>query len=112
MAINAATNRRQVVYLLVRGGAALTFVLSALLLPHGAPAGLLCIGAGIAAVLTCIGVNAGGPGELAGSRAQQRAFERIRPPQGDWPPFAADRVLDGEVVPVERPTTGWPPSSS
>ena len=83
---------------MVRGGAALTFVLSALLLHRGMGAGLLCIGAGVVAVLTCIGVNAGGPGEMAGSRAQERAFERIRPPQGEWPPFAAERVLDGEVM--------------
>lgn len=98
MARLAPSNRRQVAYLLLRGGAALTFVLSALVLHRGLAAGLLCIGAGVVAVLTCIGVNAGGPGELAGSRAQERAYERIRPPQGDWPPFAPERVLDGEVM--------------
>ena len=91
-------NRRHVTYLVLRGGAALTFVLSAVLLPHGTLAGLLCMGAGLVALLTCFGVNAGGPGELAGIRAQQRAYERIRPPQGEWPPFAAERVLDGEVM--------------
>ena len=98
MARQAAWNRRKVAYLLLRGGAALTFVLSALLLHRGAVAGLICIGAGVVAVLTSIGVNAGGPGELAGSRAQERAYERIRPPQGEWPPFAAERVLDGEIM--------------
>ena len=98
MARKAGWNRRKVAYLVLRGGAALTFVLSALLLHRGAVAGLICIGAGVVAVLTSIGVNAGGPGELAGAKAQERAFERIRPPQGEWPPFAADRVLDGEVM--------------
>ncbi len=93
-----ARNPRHVVYLAVRGGAALTFVLSALLLREGTFAGLLCMGAGLVAMLTCLGVNAGGPGELAGATAQRRAYERIRPPQGDWPPFDPERVVNGELV--------------
>jgi hypothetical protein len=56
------------------------------------------MGVGAVAVLAGIGVNAGGPGEQAGARLQMDRYESIRPPQGDWPPFDEDRVVDGEVV--------------
>ena len=89
---------RQKTYFALRGAAALVFVLAALVLPPGVPAGLLAIAAGLVAVLTCIGVNAGGPGERAGTAAQDRHFDSLRAPQGDWPPFPAERVVEGEVV--------------
>lgn len=91
-------NRREIAYFVLRGLAALGVVLSATVLPHGAPAALLCIGSGILAVLTCVGVNAGGPGEQAGSAAYERVYDRMRAPQGDWPPYDPARVVDGELV--------------
>lgn len=95
---------RQKTYFALRGGAALVFVLAALVLPRGVPAGLLAVAAGLVAVLACIGVNAGGPGERAGTASQDRHFDALRAPQGDWPPFPADRVVDGEVVErLQRP---------
>ncbi len=96
---------RQVAYLALRGLAAAGVVVSATLVPPGLPAALLCVASGILAVLTCVGVNAGSPGELAGARAQQRAYERIRAPQGQWPPYddphpvagaVESRLVDGE----------------
>lgn len=90
--------RREVAYFSLRGLAALGVLLSATLLPHGLPAALVCIGSGVLAVLTCVGVNAGGPGEYAGTAPQQRAYDRVRAPQGDWPPFAPSRVVNGELV--------------
>jgi hypothetical protein len=90
--------RRKVTYFSLRAGAVVAFLLSAFVLPRGAPAALLCLGAGAVAVLAGIGVNAGGPGEQAGARRQMDHYESIRPPQGDWPPFDEDRVVDGEVV--------------
>jgi hypothetical protein len=83
---------RQKTYFAVRGVAALVFVLAALVLPRGVPAGLLAITAGLVAVMTCFGTNAGGPGERAGARPQDRWFDSVRAPQGDWPPFAAARA--------------------
>lgn len=82
-------SRRQVVYLAIRLGAALVFLIAATLLPRGVPAGLLIIAAGVAAVLSCVGVNAGGPGEQWGSRPQDRWFDSVRAPQGEWPPYEA-----------------------
>lgn len=75
------------VYLLLRLVAGMLFVLAATLLPPGIPAALVVGVAGIVAVLSCVGVNAGGPGERAGARAVNRHFDRITPPQGDWPPY-------------------------
>jgi hypothetical protein len=90
--------RRKVTYLWLRAAAVVAFLMSAVVVPRGAPAALLCIGAGAVAVLAGIGANAGGPGEQAGARRQMDHFETIRPPQGDWPPFDAERVVEGEVV--------------
>lgn len=85
-------------YFSLRAGAVVAFLLSALVMPRGAPAAAVCLGAGAVAVLAGIGVNAGGPGERAGSRTVTDYYASIRPPQGDWPPFDADRVVEGEVV--------------
>ena len=74
-------------YLVIRITAAIAFVLAATVLPHGVPAALVVVVAGIAAVMTCFGTNAGGPGERAGARPQDRYFDSILPPQGDWPPY-------------------------
>lgn len=91
-------DRRQRTYVGVRAGAGVGFVLSATVLPAGLPAVLLGVSCGIAAVLAGIGVNAGGPGEQAAARAQQRAYEQIRPPQGAWPPYEERRVVEGELA--------------
>lgn len=92
---------RHVAYVALRGLAALGVVASATLVPPGLPAMLLCLASGVLAVVTCVGVNAGGPGERAGSRAQQRAYERVRAPQGLWPPYD-DSYLTAELVDRER----------
>ena len=78
---------RQITYFSVRAVAALVFVIGATLLPPGLPAALVCLAAGLAAVGTCLGVGAGGPGERAGARPQDRYFDSVTPPQGDWPPY-------------------------
>ena len=91
-------SRREIAYFGLRGLAAVGVVVSATVLPHGLPAALVCIASGILAVLTCVGVNAGGPGEQAGSQAFERAYAKVRPPQGDWPPYDPSRVVDGELV--------------
>ena len=91
-------HRREIAYFVLRGLAAVGVVVSATVLPHGLPAALVCIGSGVLAVLTCVGVNAGGPGEQSGSAPFERAYDRIRPPQGDWPPYDPGRVVDGELV--------------
>lgn len=91
-------SRREIVYFSLRGLAALGVLLSATVVPHGLAAALLCIGCGLLAVLTCVGVMAGGPGERAGSRPQQRAYDRVRAPQGEWPPYDRSRVVEGELV--------------
>lgn len=90
--------RRKVTYFSLRAGALVAFVSSVTWMPSGAGAAAVCMGAGAVAVLAGIGVNAGGPGERAGARRQMDHYESIRPPQGDWPPFDPDRVVDGEVV--------------
>jgi hypothetical protein len=90
--------RRQQAYFLFRGSSAGIFLVSATLLPRGAPAVIGCLVAGIGGLLTCIGVNAGGPGEQAGARHEQFVMEKVRPPQGDWPPYPADKVIDGETL--------------
>jgi len=93
-----SVRRRKVTYFSLRAVALVAFLLSAFVLPHGAPAAFVCIGAGAVAVLAGIGVNAGGPGEQAGARRQIDNYERLRAPQGDWPPFDPARDLEGEVV--------------
>lgn len=84
---------RQKGYLAVRGGAATVFVGAAALGPRGAATGLVCLGAGLVGALTCIGTNAGGPGEQAGAFAEDRRLQRFRAPQGDWPPYPEDERL-------------------
>ena len=91
-------SRRELAYFTLRGLAALGVVLSMTVLPRGLPAALLCVVSGVLAILTCIGVNAGGPGEQSGSAPFDRAYARIRPPQGDWPPYDPSKVVEGELV--------------
>lgn len=98
-------SRRETAYYTLRGGAAVGFVLAATVLPHGLPAALLGMACGVLAILTCIGVNAGGPGEQAGAAAQNRAYDRVRAPQGTWPPYDPGRIVEGSVVP-SRPVDG------
>lgn len=90
--------RRQKAYFAFRGSSAGIFLLSATVLPRGAPAVIGCIVAGMGGVLTCIGVNAGGPGEQAGARAERVVYDKTRAPQGDWPPFDESKVIDGELT--------------
>lgn len=90
--------RRKITYFSLRGAAVLAFLFSALVMPRGGAAAAVCISAGVVAVLAGIGVNAGSPGEQAGARRQMDHYESIRPPQGDWPPFDEERIVDGEVV--------------
>jgi hypothetical protein len=89
---------RQATYLLLRGGAAVAFLLSSVALPPGPVAGLCVMAAGLVAVFTCLSVNAGGPGERAGTVPQERWLEGVRAPQGDWPPYDPERVVEGELV--------------
>ena len=93
---------RQKAYFVFRGSGAAVFLLSATVLPKGAPAVVGCAVAGLLSLLTCIGVNAGGPGEAAGARAEGVAYEKVRAPQGDWPPYDPTMVIDGEVVREKR----------
>ena len=94
---------RESTYLLLRGGAAMAFLLSSVALPRGPVAALCVMAAGLAAVLTCLGVNAGGPGERAGTVPQERWLQGVRAPQGDWPPYDPDRVVEGELVERREP---------
>lgn len=82
--------RRKRTYLLVRLAAATVFVLAATVLPRGVPAALLVVAAGVVAVVSSLWANAGGPGERAGARPQDRWFDSVAPPQGDWPPYDPD----------------------
>ncbi|HUR14193.1 MAG TPA: hypothetical protein VM097_06835 [Mycobacteriales bacterium] len=93
-------------YFGIRGVALVAFILSWAVLPPGGLAAGVAITAGIAGVLTCIGVNAGGPGERAGARVEASHLERVRPPQGDWPPYDEDRIVDGELT---KPSDNAPP---
>jgi hypothetical protein len=93
---------RQKAYFLIRSGAVVAFILSWSVIPPGGFAAAVAIGAGLVGILTCIGVNAGGPGEQAGARAEARHLEKVRPPQGDWPPYDEDRIVEGELVPPEK----------
>lgn len=90
--------RRQKAYYGIRGAALLVFVLAALVMPSGIAAGVAAGTAGIVGLLTCIGVNAGGPGEQAGALEQGVRYEQKRAPQGDWPPYPEDRVVEGEIL--------------
>jgi hypothetical protein len=101
---------RQKAYLGIRGAAALMFVSSWAVLPPGGLAGGVAIAAGIIGLATCIGVNAGGPGERAGATTQRARYERARAPQGDWPPYAEDRIVDGEVL-AQRVVPQDPPAA-
>lgn len=90
---------RQKGYFAFRGASATLFIISATLLPHGAPAVIGTMIAGLGGLLSCVGVNAGGPGEQAGAAAEQVVYDNSRAPQGDWPPFPEDKVIDGELTP-------------
>lgn len=87
---------RQRAYFVVRGAAAVVFLLAAVVLPRGVPAALLAMTAGMAAVMTCFSTNAGGPGERAGAAPQERWYDSVRAPQGDWPPYVAARAEQAE----------------
>jgi hypothetical protein len=89
---------RQKWYYGIRALALLGFVLAALLMPSGVPAGIVAGSAGVIGLLTCIGVNAGGPGEQAAAREEGVRYDRSRAPQGDWPPYPDGKVVDGEIV--------------
>ena len=91
------------VYLVVRLLAVLAFLVGAALLPPGVPAALLVVTAGLVAVGSSMWSNAGGPGERAGSRAQDRWFDSVMPPQGDWPPYAPGPADPPPAVPPSRP---------
>lgn len=79
--------RRHVLYFAIRGGCAVVFVLAATVLPRGVPAALVIVAAGVVGVGSCLFANAGSPGEQAGARAQDRWFDSVRAPQGEWPPY-------------------------
>ena len=81
---------RKRTYLLLRLCAALAFLVGVLVLPRGLPAGLLVLGAGLVAVLSSLWSNAGSRGERYGAAAQNRYFDSVTPPQGDWPPYDPD----------------------
>ena len=98
--------RRKVAYFGLRAACLVAFLIAAFVMPRGGAAGAVVLVAGAVAVLAGIGVNAGGPGERSGARTTSDYFNSISPPQGEWPPFDPDRVVDGEVAPPEarRPT--------
>ena len=73
------------------------FLLSATVLHH-TPAVIGCVVAGVGGLLTCIGVNAGGPGEQAGAYREQDRYEKVRAPQGQWPPYDPAKVVEGELA--------------
>jgi hypothetical protein len=95
-----AQRTRLRVYVGVRLAAAVLFVLSVTVLPPGIPAALCVVLAGVAGVATCFGTNAGGPGERAGARPQDRWFDAHTAPQGQWPPYAWPPA---EARPLDRP---------
>ena len=90
------------VYLLVRLLAVVAFVLAVTVLPPGVPAGLVVMGAGVAALLSAVWSNAGAGGERAGARVQDRWFDSVTPPQGDWPPYDAGPPAEPGHGPVLR----------
>jgi len=89
---------RQKTYLALRGSGAAMFIFASTVLPRGVPAAIVAITGGVIALLTCIGVNAGGPGERAGAHLEHMNLEKVRPPQGDWPPYDDSMVVEGEVL--------------
>lgn len=95
-------------YVAIRVVAGTTFVLAATLMPRGIGAAVVIVLAGITAVMTCVGVNAGGPGERAGARPQDRWFDAHSAPQGDWPPYDSAPSSEGEtrLVPEATPPQG------
>ena len=95
------------VYLLVRLAALAAFLIGALALPRGVPAALVVVVAGVVAVGSSLWSNAGGPGERAGARAQDRWFDSVMPPQGDWPPYDPGPVTPPDAAPRTAP----PPSA-
>lgn len=101
---------RQKAYLGIRGAAAAMFVSSWAVLPPGGLAGAVAITAGVIGLATCIGVNAGGPGERAGATVEGVRYERVRAPQGDWPPYPPDQVVEGEVLREEVTLHREPPA--
>jgi hypothetical protein len=90
------------VYLVVRLLAVVAFVLGVAVLPSGVPAGLVVIGAGLAALLSAVWSNAGARGERSGAREQDRWFDSVMPPQGDWPPYDPAPPPDAAHRPVLR----------
>lgn len=92
-------SRRHRRYFALRGGAALLFVLAATVLPRGVPAGVLILLAGLIGVGSCLFANAGSPGEQAGARPQDRWFDSLRAPQGDWPPYEPAVLPEATVPP-------------
>jgi len=94
---------RQLAYVSIRVVAAVAFVLGATVLPPGVPAALVVLVAGVAGLATCFGVNAGGPGERAGARPQDRYFDSLQAPQGDWPPYD-EGPLPGATRPAPPPS--------
>jgi hypothetical protein len=92
-----AVTGRQKAYFGFRGASAGLFLLSATVLT-GTAAVVCCFAAGFGGLLTCLGVNAGGPGERAGARVQQVQWDKTRAPQGDWPPYDDGKVIDGELL--------------
>ena len=90
------------VYLVVRLLAVVAFVLGVTVLPRGVPAGLVVMGAGIAALLSAVWSNAGARGERAGARVQDRWFDSVMPPQGDWPPYDPGPPAEPTQGPVLR----------
>lgn len=92
-------SRRHALYFAVRGAALLLFVLAATVLPRGVPAGTVILLAGVIGVGSCLFVNAGSPGEQAGARPQDRWFDSLRAPQGDWPPYDPAVLPEATVRP-------------
>jgi hypothetical protein len=90
------------VYLVVRLLAVIAFLLAVTVIPHGVPAGLVVMAAGIAALLSAVWSNAGAGGERAGARVQDRWFDSVMPPQGDWPPYDAGPPAEPGKGPVLR----------
>ena len=90
---------RKRVYLWVRLAALAALLVGAAVLPHGVPAALLVVTAGVVAVGSSLWSNAGGPGERAGAREQDRWFDSVMPPQGDWPPYPPDPAPGPPVRP-------------
>ena len=84
--------------MLVRIVAGIAFLVGAVVLPHGVPAALVVVAAGVAAVLSSLWSMAGGPGERAGARQQDRWFDSVSPPQGDWPPYEPTPLADPPAV--------------